>query len=160
MLQHIGYIGLPKHVGAGGFDHAAVHARTGQIFVAHTANDAVDVIDPAAGGHIFSIPDLRGAAGVLVSDESQLVITSNRGENTFGIFTPSRDPDVAKVPVGLRPNGLAYDPARRLILVGNVGDVAVPGSHTLSMVGVDDRTVLAEITVPGRSRWAVYDPEI
>jgi hypothetical protein len=160
MLRHVGYINLPEHVGVGGFDHAAVHARTGHIFVAHTANDAVDVIDPTAGEHISSIPDLRGVAGVLISDESELVITSNRAENTIGIFTPSAHPDVVKVPVGLRPNGLAYDPARRLILVGNVGDAAIPSSHTLSMVGLDERTVLAEISVPGRSRWAIYDPEI
>src|SRR5215471_5879449 len=159
MLQHIGYIDLPNHVGVGGFDHAAVHARTGRIFVAHTANDAVDVIDPEAGARVFSIPDLRGVAGVLISDESQLVFTSNRAENTIGIFTPSVHPDIEKIPVGLRANGLAYDPVRRLVLVGNVGDAAVSNSHTLSIVGVDDRKVLAEIVVSGRSRWAVYDPK-
>ena len=86
MLQHIGYIDLPIHLGAGGFDHAAAHARTGRIFVAHTANDAVDVIDPEARVRVFSIPNLRGVAGVFISDESQLVFTSNRAENTIGIW--------------------------------------------------------------------------
>jgi DNA-binding beta-propeller fold protein YncE len=158
-LRHTGYIDLPSHVGGGGFDHAAVHARTGHIFVAHTANDAVDVIDPAAGRHVFSIPGLPGVAGVLVSDERQLVVTSNRAENTIGIFAPCAQPDVVKVRVGLRPNGLACDAARGLILVANVGDPAVSGSPTLTMVGIDDRKVLAEIPVPGRTRWAVHDPD-
>jgi DNA-binding beta-propeller fold protein YncE len=159
MLRHTGYIALPSHLGTGGFDHAAVHGRTGHIFVAHTANDAVDVIDPAAGRHIFSIPDLPGVAGILVSDEWQLVVTSNRAENTIGIFAPGARPAVAKVSVGLRPNGLACNPARRLILVANVGDPAIAGSHTLSLVGLDDRKVLGEIPVRGRTRWAVYDPD-
>jgi DNA-binding beta-propeller fold protein YncE len=158
-LHHIGYVALPEHIGSGGFDHAAVHAATGQVYVAHTANDAVDVLDPKAGRHVFSIGDLPGVAGVLVSDEAQLVITSNRADNTIGIFTPGRDPRVVKIAVGLRPNGLAYDPERRLILVANVGDPAIPGSHTLSVVGLDERKVLTEIRVRGRTRWALYDPD-
>ena len=44
-LQHLGFIDLPSHVKDGGFDHAAVHEPTVRIFVAHTANDAIDVID-------------------------------------------------------------------------------------------------------------------
>jgi DNA-binding beta-propeller fold protein YncE len=158
-LQHVGYIAVPEHTGSGGFDHAAVHAATGHVYVAHTANNAVDVLDPAAGQHLFSIGDLPGVAGVLVSDEAQLIITSNRAENTIGVFAPGPDPRVLKIAVGMRPNGLAYDPERRLILVANVGDPTVPGSHTLSVVGVDEQTVLSEIRVPGRTRWAVYDPD-
>jgi DNA-binding beta-propeller fold protein YncE len=158
-LQHAGYIALPEHTGSGGFDHAAVHAATGHVYVAHTANDAVDVLDPAAGRYLFSIGDLPGVAGVLVSDESQLVVTSNRAENTIGVFAPDPDPRVVKIAVGVHPNGLAHDPERRLILVANIGDPAIPDSHTLSVVGLDEQTVIAEIRVPGRTRWAVYDPD-
>src|SRR5215471_19185180 len=111
-LRHVGYIALPPHEAAGGFDHAAVHAATGHVYVAHTANDAVDVFDPVAGKHLFSIANLPGVAGAFVSEESQLVITSNRAENTIGLFTPGPDPQVLKIAVGLRPNGIAYDPVR------------------------------------------------
>ena len=158
-LQHIGYIELPAHIGAGGFDHAAVHAPTGHVFVAHTANDAVDVFHPALGRHLYSVADLKGVAGVLVNDAAELVITSNRGENTIGIFAPGAHFHLTKIPVGLGPNGLAYDPVRRRILVANVGDPSIPGSHTLSIVGLDDRAMIADISVPGRTRWAVYDPD-
>ena len=157
--QHVGYVDLPKHEGSGGFDHAAIHAEAGHVYVAHTANSAVDVFDPVSRRHLFSVPQLPGVAGVLVSDEAQLIIASNRAENTIAIFSPGPDPHVSKVAVGVRPNGLAYDHGRRQILVGNVGDPAIPGSHTLSVVSLDDRAVRAEITVPGRTRWAVYDPD-
>jgi hypothetical protein len=56
-----------------------------------------------------------------------LVFTSNRGEDTIGIVSPERDQLVAtrparrEGPVGIRPNGLAYDPRRRLLVVANVG---------------------------------------
>jgi DNA-binding beta-propeller fold protein YncE len=158
-LHLTGHVDLPAHRGDGGFDHAAVHAATGHVYVAHTANDAVDVFDPAARRHLFSVPDLTAVAGALVSDESQLVFTSNRGENTVGVFAPGPDPKVTRIAVGVRPNGLAYDAGRRLLLAANVGDPTVPRSFTLSMVDLDAGAMRASIEVPGRTRWTVFDAE-
>jgi hypothetical protein len=80
-LRHRGFIELPAHEKPGGFDHAAVHAPTGRIYVAHTANDAVDVIDIVAQKYVGSIGNLPGVAGVLVAPGPDLIVTSNRGEN-------------------------------------------------------------------------------
>ncbi|WP_428668271.1 YncE family protein [Reyranella sp.] len=158
-LTLTGYVDLPAHEATGGFDHAAVHAASGHVYVAHTANNAVDVFDPVARKHLYSVPDLATVAGALVSDESRLVFTSNRGENTIGVFAPGPDPKVTKIAVGVRPNGLAYDPRRRLVLAANVGDPAVPRSCTISMVDLDAGATRASIEVPGRTRWAVFDAD-
>jgi len=157
-LKLAGYIDLPPHEGKGGFDHAAIHQASGRLFVAHTANDAVDIIDCRADQYLESIPGLVEVAGALVSDEHDLVFTSNRGENTGCIFPPMQPTEMVTVPVGVRPNGLAYDPTSRLLLAANVGDPAVPGSHTVSMVDVPGRRMIADIPVSGRTRWAVFDP--
>ena len=158
-LRLAGYVELPAHQGNGGFDHAAVHAASGHVYVAHTANGAIDVFDPAARRHLFSVPDLPGVAGALVSDEAQLIFSSNRAANTIGIFAPGPNPTVRKVDVGVRPNGLAYDHRRRIVLAANVGDPAVPGSHTLSMIDLAKGGQRTDIAVRGRTRWAVYAPE-
>lgn len=158
-LRLAGYVDLPGHVGTGGFDHAAVHGASGHVYVAHTANDAIDVFDPASRRHLFSVPDLPGVAGALVSDEAQLIFSSNRAANTIGIFAPSPNPTVRKVAVGVRPNGLAYDHRRQIVLAANVGDPAVPGSHTLSMIELAKGGRRTDIAVRGRTRWAVYAPE-
>jgi DNA-binding beta-propeller fold protein YncE len=161
-LELIGHVPLPEHTGKGGFDHAAVHAATGHVYVAHTANGAVDVLD--AERYLFSIPDLPGVAGALVSDEAQLIFSSNRAENTIGIFSPGPDPKVTKVAVGVGPNGLAYDHGNRLLLAANVGDPQIAGSHTVTIVnvagatGVEAARVRASVPVPGRTRWTVFDP--
>lgn len=156
-LTLTGYVELPAHKAKGGFDHAAVHAASGHVYVAHTANDAVDVFD--AQEYLFSIPNLPGVAGALVSDEANLIFSSNRAENTVGIFGPGPDPEVTKVKVGLGPNGLAYDPGRKLLLAANVGDPAIAGSQTVTMVDAGDRAVRVEIAMPGRTRWTVFDPD-
>src|SRR5476651_2404381 len=151
----IGHIDLPEHKAKGGFDHAAIHAESGHVYVAHTANDAVDVFD--ARKFLFSVPNLPGVAGALVSDEANLIFSSNRAENTIGIFAPGPDPQVTKVKVGIGPNGLAYDHGRKLLLAANIGDPAIARSHTVTMVDAGDRTVRAEIAMPGTTRWTVFD---
>lgn len=158
-LEHVGYVDLPKHVAAGGFDHAAVHERRGLLYVAHTANDAVDIIDCVAGTHRRSIPGLPRVAGALVSEAHDLVFTSNRAENTVGIFAPDREEALAKVKVGVGPNGLAYSADHRLLLAANVGDPSRPGSFSISLVDVGARALIADIRAPGRTRWAVFDPQ-
>jgi len=158
VLDLVGYVDLPPHAGAGGFDHAAVHRRTRRVFVAHTANDAVDVIDAAAGRLVESITGLPAVAGALVSDERDLVFTSNRGENTVGVVAVASPHAVTRTAVGVRPNGLAYDARRHRLFVANVGDPAVPGSFTVSVVDVATMAMVADVPVPGRTRWAVYDP--
>jgi DNA-binding beta-propeller fold protein YncE len=156
-LRHLGFIDLPAHVKAGGFDHAAVHPPTGQIYVAHTANDAVDVIDIQKERYLFSIGGLTGVAGALVA-EPDLVFTSNRAENAVGVFTAGERPRVEKIGVGIRPNGLAYDPGRARLLAAHVGDPARPGSYTVSIIDVPARKRVVDIAVAGRTRWAVHDP--
>jgi DNA-binding beta-propeller fold protein YncE len=157
-LEPLGFIELPAHAKAGGFDHAAVHEPTGRIFVAHTANDAVDVIDIEAQKYVDSVAGLTGVAGALVAEEPGLVFTSNRGENTVGMWPLSERPVVEKIGVGIRPNGLAYDPRRARLLVAHVGDPGIAGSCTVSVVDVRAGERIADIAVPGRTRWAVHDP--
>lgn len=158
-LRALGFIDLPPHVGAGGFDHAAVHEQTGHVYVAHTANDALDVLDVEAKRYIGSIQGLKAVAGALVA-ATDLVFTSNRGENTVGIIRIGQTGPAEKVPVGIRPNGLAHDGVRHRLLAAHVGDPAVPGSCTVSIVDIASRTRLADLPVAGRTRWTVYDPVI
>jgi len=158
-LKHIDYIDLPPHAKRGGFDHAAVHCGIGRLYLAHTANDSLDVIDCRSNRYLHSIPDLSGVAGALVSEDQNLVFTSNRGGNTIGILSAATGDLLEKVRVGIGPNGLAYDPSRNLLLAANVGDPAIPGSHTVSMVDVAARTLLGAVPVSGRTRWAIFDAE-
>ena len=157
-LRHRGFVDLPAHAKPGGFDHAAVHEPTGRIYVAHTANDAVDIIDIEARKYLGSIWNLTGVAGTLVAPEPDLLLTSNRGENTVAIIGFDDVKSVDKVAVGVRPNGLAYDSRRARLLVAHVGDPGTPGSCTVSIVDVRARQRIADIPVAGRTRWAVYDP--
>jgi DNA-binding beta-propeller fold protein YncE len=127
------------------------------LYVAHTSNDAVDVIDTARDRYIESIPGFTAVAGALVSEVRGLVFTSNRGENTVSVFAPGAEPESFKIPVGVKPNGLAFDTARGILLAANVNDPSIPESHTVSIVDLARRKRIAELKVPGRTRWTIYD---
>jgi DNA-binding beta-propeller fold protein YncE len=158
VLKQTGYIDLPGHLGAGGFDHAAVHPGLARLYVAHTANDSLDVIDTGEDAYLHSIPGLTGVAGVLVSEQSDLVFSSNRAENSIAMFMPGSESTLEKITVGIRPNGLAFDEQSGLLLSAHVGDPEIPVSFTVALVDIAGRQVIASIPVPGRTRWAIFDP--
>ena len=87
-LRLLGHIELPAHRSSGGFDHADIHSPTDRIYVAHTANDSIDLIDCAQDRYVESIPGFVGVAGALVSKARGMVFATNRGENTVSVFTP------------------------------------------------------------------------
>jgi YVTN family beta-propeller protein len=95
-----------------------------------------------------------------MSEERSLVFTTNRGENTVSVFKPGDERNSFKIGVGVKPNGVAFDATRGLLIVANVGDPAIPDSCTASIVDVERKERIAEIKVPGRTRWAIYDAEI
>ena len=156
-LRLLGHIELPPHRSDGGFDHADIHPPTNRIYVAHTSNDSIDVIDCAQDLYIESVPGLAAVAGALVSEARGLVFTTNRGENTVSVFAPRAERNAFKISVGVKPNGLAFDSARGTLIVANVGDPSIPDSHSVSVVDLGRRERIAEIKVPGRTRWAIYD---
>jgi YVTN family beta-propeller protein len=157
-LRLHGHIELPEHRSGGGFDHADIHAPTDRIYVAHTANDAIDVIDCAQDRYVESIAGLTAVAGALVSETRGLVFTTNRGENTVSVFKAGNEHNGFKIGVGVKPNGVAFDDSRGLLVVADVGDPAIAGSYTASIVDLERKQRVAEIKVPGRTRWAIYDP--
>ena len=60
--------------------------------------------------------------------------------------------------MGPHPNGLAYDRRRRRAYSFNLGE-PLGESCSASVVEVDTLHVIAELPLPGRPRWALFDPE-
>jgi DNA-binding beta-propeller fold protein YncE len=156
-LRLLSHIELPPNRSKGGFDHADVHQGTDRLYVAHTSNDAVDVIDTARDRYVESIAGFTAVAGALVSEARGLVFTSNRGENTVSVFALGAERESFKIAVGVKPNGLSFDPARNILIAANVGDPSIPDSYTVSIIDVSRRERIAEVKVPGRTRWTIYD---
>jgi hypothetical protein len=154
-LERTGFVSLPPGA-APGFDHADVYAPTRRLYVAHAGADRVDVIDCVEQRHAGSLEGLPGVAGVLVDEAGDRLFTSDRACARISVFRASDGQLVGRVDVGAHPNGLAYDRDSRRLYSFNLGEPLGEGC-TASVVDVDRLEVCAELPLPGRPRWAVYD---
>jgi DNA-binding beta-propeller fold protein YncE len=149
-LALLGSVDLPPHA-AGGFDHGDVHLATGRVFVAHTANGTLDVIDGPRLAFERTIGGCPEASGVLCAQEAGLVFAAARGAGTVLVLDAASCQVQRELRVGPRPNGLAWDARRGQLLVADVEE--------LTARLVDPRTgqEVARVALPGRPRWCVHD---
>jgi DNA-binding beta-propeller fold protein YncE len=144
-----GHVDLPRHE-AGGFDHGDVHRPSGRVYVAHTATDAVEVIDGERLAHAGTVPGCDEASGVLCAQEAGLVFAAGRGAGKILVLGVASGAVERDYPAGPRPNGLAWDPRRERLLVAGVEDFR---ARLLDRHGA----TLAATPLPGRPRWCVFD---
>jgi DNA-binding beta-propeller fold protein YncE len=156
-LVRTGFVPLPSGAKPG-FDHADVYRPNRRIYVAHTGADRVEVIDGDQRTFARSLLDLPGVAGALVDEGNDLLFTSDRAAARVSMFRCSNEQLLGRVAVGPHPNGLAYDRRRRRLYTFNLGE-PLGENCTASLVDVDALEVVAELPLPGRPRWAVYDAE-
>jgi DNA-binding beta-propeller fold protein YncE len=156
-LERVGFVAIPPGAKPG-FDHADVYRSGRRLYVAHTGADRVDVLDCEQRAFLRSLLDLPGVAGVLVNEGHDLVFTSDRAAARVSVFRCSDEQLLGQVSVGPHPNGLAYDSKRRHLYSFNLGE-PLGENCTASIVEVDSLHAVAELALPGRPRWAVYDPE-
>ncbi len=151
-LEPLGEIELPPHSGPGGFDHGDVHQASGRVFVAHTANGTVEVIDGERLRHLATIDDCTEASGVICPTTTDVVVAAARGTGEVLFIDPVRSSLTSRVAVGGRPNGLAWDSRRQQALVADVA------GNSVTIVAASSSQVVAAAPLPGKPRWAVYDP--
>jgi hypothetical protein len=128
------------------------------MYVAHTGADRVEVLDCATQTHLRSLGDRPGVAGVLVDAEHDLLFTSDRAAARVSVFRCSDEEPFGEVEVRPHPNALAYDSRRRRLYAFNLGEPLGEGC-TVSVVDLGNMQVVADLDLPGRPRWAVYDRE-
>jgi DNA-binding beta-propeller fold protein YncE len=157
-LERAGFVPIPPGAEPG-FDHADVYRPGRRIYVAHTGANRIDVIDCESRGYLHALPfDVPGVAGVLVDAEHDLLFSSDRGCARVSVFRCSDETLLGQAGVGPHPNGLAFDARRRRLYAFNLGEPVDEGC-TASVVDLDSMRVTAEFDLPGRPRWAAYDPQ-
>jgi DNA-binding beta-propeller fold protein YncE len=151
-LKLVGHVALPPHPAGGGFDHGDVHAATGRVFVAHTANGTVEVIDGERRELVRTLPGCSEGSGVLCTpDRDGLVFAAARGDGKVLVLDSASFESRAELGVGPKPNGLAWDSGRRQLLVADVED------YRARLLDPVSGTSLASTVLPGRPRWCVFD---
>jgi DNA-binding beta-propeller fold protein YncE len=143
------YLELPFQP-EGDFDHGDVSLANGYVFFANTAAGTIEVVDGEGLRHLATIPGCPEASGVLTAQEEGLVFAAARGTGKLLLIDAVFTTVQREVAVGYRPNGLAWDPRRKHLLVADVQD------NSARLVDPHAGQVIAMTVLPGRPRWAVY----
>ena len=136
------------------FDHGAFDAVTRRVFIAHTAQNRLEVIDHDGRCHLATLLGFPGAAGV-VADHGQVLVT-NRGAAELA-WVDARTLEIRSVfKTAPRPNGVAIAAKAQRAVVACIGN-GVRGPELLS---IDLPTgKLSAIDLPGQPRWCVIDQD-
>jgi DNA-binding beta-propeller fold protein YncE len=148
-LAWCGSINLPPRP-AGKFDHGDVYLPTGRVFVANTAAGTVEVIDGESFQHVATLPNCPEASGVLCAQDDGLVFAAGRAAGKLLVIDAISLAMLQEIAVGARPNGLAWDARRKRLLVADIQD------NIARLVDPHAGSILADVVLPGRPRWAVY----
>ena len=138
---------------SGDFDHGDVDPTTGRVFVAHTSEGTVDVIDGNTLEVIKVIEGCPEGSGVLCAPSRRAVIAAARGAGQVLHINADTLDVVGTTAVGPKPNGLALDPTRSRVLVADVDG----SDQRARLVDLNMKQVIAEAELPGRPRWCVFD---
>jgi DNA-binding beta-propeller fold protein YncE len=151
-LQLLAFVDIPPFERSQ-FDHGDVHLGSGRIFAAHTGAGTIEVIDGVALRHVGTIPGCPEASGVLCAQQEGLVFAAARGAGKVLVLDAGTLAARLELATGPRPNGLAWSPQRRRLLVADVEQ----RSARLFDVGSGDH--VGQVALPGRPRWCVHDAE-
>lgn len=143
---------LPSEKGCE-FDHGDVDQSTGRVFVAHTSSGKVEVFDVNENRWIKSIPDCAGGSGVIFDSVNNRVFAASRSDGHILLIDPVSLKVLNKFNTGKKPNGLAVDNGREILMAADVGD------NKARFHKQETGEIVAETQLSGRPRWASYRKE-
>ncbi len=135
------------------FDHGDVDYNTGRVFVAHTSAGTVEVFDGMDGRWLSHIPDCAGASGVIFDRVTGKVFAASRADGHILAIDPATLATLNKFKTGRKPNGLAADGGRKVLMTADVGD------NTARFHGQENGKLIAMVKLRGRPRWCSYRKE-
>jgi len=149
-LETVADIPLPG--GASRFDYQSVDPRSRLLFISHLGASTVTVFDLASRSIRANIAHISDVHGVLAIPELGWVYASTTGENQVEVIDEQKLVVVATIPVGVYPDGMAYDPFTQHLFVSD----ETGGTETV--IDVRPEQQIATIPLGGEAGNTQYDP--
>jgi len=138
--------------GSGRWDYVYVDSADHRLYVAHSGDNAVDVIDTTTDKVIAKIADTTGVHGVAVANDLGKGFTSNGGSNNVTIFDLKTSAPSGKVNTGQNPDAIIYEPTTHRVFTfnGRSKDATVIDAKT-------GQAITASVPLGGKPEFAQVD---
>jgi YVTN family beta-propeller protein len=136
---------------AGRIDHLAIDPTGAHLVVAELGNDALDVIDLAAGKVIHRITGLSEPQGVAFDASGKIIVVAERGGGAARLFDAETFAATGQIPLGEDADNVRIDAASGHALVGYAGGA-------LAVIDLAARKVLTKIDLPAHPESFQIEP--
>lgn len=138
--------------GAGRWDYVYVDSTNHKLYVAHSGDNAVEVIDTATDKVVAKISDTTGVHGIAVANDLGKGFTSNGGSNNVTIFDLKTSAPTGKVNTGQNPDSIIYEPTTHRVFTfnGRSKDATVIDAKT-------GQAVTASVPLGGKPEFSQVD---
>jgi len=136
-----------------GFDYVTVDAAHRRVYAAHSASEALLIVDADTGAVIGQVR-VGPLHGVAVNPENGHVFTGNGTDNSVSEIDPTTQKVLRSIDVPGEIDAIAYDPVRKRIYADEDNGTRVFVVDAASM------KLVATVTVPGhKPEYLAVDPE-
>jgi DNA-binding beta-propeller fold protein YncE len=152
-LTSLANIQLPKDTTLPSFDLLTLDARVGRLYVAHSSNNAVDVVDLKNNRVLGTITGLFKVHAIALSSDPNIIFTSDPGNASVGVVDVSTLKLIKSIDTGPQPDAIGYDPADDLVVA------VLASSNTVKLIDPHTYKVVATIALPGSPELMDVDPQ-
>src|SRR6267143_1217405 len=107
----------PFHVGRSFIDYMTIDGH--RLYAGYASAGLVGVIDTTTSQPAGTVAGLGRTHGVAVVADRNLGFASDSGDNTVGVFDLNTQRLLQKIPAGIDPDAIIYDPKLNLVYAGN-----------------------------------------
>jgi DNA-binding beta-propeller fold protein YncE len=152
-LTSVGYIHLPREVGPkASIDLLSLDERVGRLYVPHSSNNALDVIDVKTDKLIGSVPGLLGVKAAALTPNPDVVYTSDGGDGTVGVVDVKALKVLKLIRTSGSPDAIAYDPVHDVVVV------SLGSAQKLLFIDRTSERPVGSVTLPGTPELMTVDP--
>jgi YVTN family beta-propeller protein len=135
--------------GSGGWDYLLADPSAHLLYLTHAMR--VEVVDTQTGKPVGAITGLKGTHGVALDPDGKIGYISDGAANAVVVFDRKTFAQIASIPTGTNPDGIAYEPVTRTVWAFN------GRSKNVTVIDTRTRTVTATIELPGKPEFPQVD---
>src|ERR1700756_1147680 len=135
------------------FDLLTVDERRGILYVPHTSNSALEVVDTRTRKVIESIGGLPGARGVALTPDPNVIFVSDSTGGSIAVVDTNAMKVLGTIPVNGAPDAIAYDPVDDVVVASS------SGAEELTLIDRTTRKVTGTVKLPGSPELLTVDPK-
>lgn len=140
-------IPLPDITG-GDFDHFTLDREHNRLYVTAEKHQSVEMFDLTTGKHLASGGGYANPHSMNFVTGANLLFVADGGAASVKVVDAATLKVINTIPLRAGPDAAIYDPATRLLYVGNGGREEKTADSTLSVISVDQQKVVAQIPIP------------